>query len=141
MSKDLPHFRVRRIGADRSLGAASRSSTTSDTANRSGRVQFDDRGNAVWSWEKPHEALIDTGTTQPLEILEHPGLSLADDAPTPLKPPIHANPLGVVTGYNPYESGKLDPAKKEPIRKKDLRKLGEWIKMRNQLAAKDPEVR
>ncbi|HUX74057.1 MAG TPA: hypothetical protein VMV25_09240 [Steroidobacteraceae bacterium] len=66
-----------------------------------------------------------------LAKLEHPALSIVDDAPPPrdvLKG--NPNPHGAVRGYNPYESGQLE--KKTQNRKKDLKKLGEWIAARKQ---------
>jgi hypothetical protein len=99
---------------------------------RTGRVQFDDRGNAIWEWS------IATGTfgrevsTERLQRLEHPALSLADDAPTPSET-VRANPLGTKKGYDPYDSGKLGkPA--APPRKKDLRRLSEFLKLKKQAA-------
>ena len=102
-----------------------------------GRVKFDDRGNAVWEWA------VGTGkfglevSTARLKKLENPTLSLADDAPTPVET-VRANPLGMKKGYNPYDSGKL--GKQQGPRKKDLRRLSEWLKLRKQAGAnKDDE--
>jgi hypothetical protein len=94
-----------------------------------GRVQFDDRGNAIWEWSLPTGAYGREVSPQQLKKLEHPALSIAEDAPTPFDG-IKANPLGIKKGYNPYDSGKLDKAEK--ARKKDLRKLSEWLKLRKQ---------
>ena len=41
---------------------------------------------------------------------------------------IQQNPLGIRKGYDPYDSGQL--VKKEWKKKKDLRKLSEWLKSR-----------
>jgi hypothetical protein len=101
-----------------------------------GRVQFDDRGNAVWEWA------VGTGTfgrevsTARLKKLENPTLSLADDAPTPFDK-VKSNPLGTKKGYNPYDSGKL--GKQAAPRKKDLRKLGQWLKTRKLAALNKDE--
>jgi len=57
-------------------------------------------------------------------------LSIADDAPTPVEQ-VRANPLGTKKGYDPYDSGKLGKAPAPP-RKKDLRKLSEWLKLKKQ---------
>ena len=100
----------------------------SPVAPRTGRVRFDDRGNAVWEWS----ATADAGREAPknaLRALEHPALSLAADAPIPAEG-VKPNPHGTLKGYDPYDSGKLD--KKPQPRKKDLRKLGEWIALRKQ---------
>jgi hypothetical protein len=94
-----------------------------------GRVKFDERGNAVWEWQVTTGAFGVEVSTQRLQKLEHPALSLADDAPTPLET-VRANPLGTKKGYDPYDSGKL--GKKPPPAKKDLRRLSEWLKLKKQ---------
>jgi hypothetical protein len=105
---------------------------------RSGRVKFDDRGNAVWEWAIASGAYDREVSTQRLHKLEHPALSLADDAPTPSET-VRANPLGTKKGYDPYDSGKLAKAQ-GPRRKKDLRRLGEFFKLKKQVAgSKDDE--
>jgi hypothetical protein len=103
-----------------------------------GRVQFDDRGNAIWEWSIATGAFGREVSTARLRSLEHPALSIADDAPTPSET-VRANPLGTKKGYNPYDSGKLGkPA--APPRKKDLRRLSEFFKLKKQAAGnKDDE--
>ena len=148
MKDEMPKFRVRRIPAtdeprpgnapavprppDANLPSA-------DLENPSGKVQHDDRGNAVWEWALRTARLErdGTSTTQPLTILDNPTLSLAEDAPSP-SDVVRPNPLGVVKGYDPYDSGRLDKKKKNAPTKKDLRKLSEWIRLRNQAANNDP---
>ena len=44
-----------------------------------------------------------------------------------------SNPLGTKKGYDPYDSGKLGK-KPEPPRKKDLRRLGEFLRLKKQAA-------
>lgn len=110
-----------------------------------GRVKFDDRGNAIWEWAGTPGALAnaahpdasrDGATPTRVARLDPPSLSLAEDAPSPFDT-VKANPLGVLKGYNPYDSGKLaKPAKPATSRKKDLRKLSEWVKLRKQFDAK-----
>jgi hypothetical protein len=101
-----------------------------------GRVKFDDRGNAVWEWQ------LDSGdfgvevSTQRLQKLANPTLSIADDSPTPFET-VRANPLGTKKGYDPYDSGKL--GKKKTPAKKDLRKLSEWLKLKKQAESNKDE--
>jgi hypothetical protein len=130
-------------GAD-GTGKASAQAADSDidvdarSNGRTGRVKFDDRGNAIWEWAIATGAFGREVSTERLQKLEHPALSLADDAPTPLDA-VRANPLGTKKGYDPYDSGKLGkpPA---PRRKTDLRRLSEVIKLKKQAAGnKDDE--
>jgi hypothetical protein len=101
------------------------------TSNTTGRVQFDDRGNAVWEWSLATGAFGREVSTARLQKLEHPALSLADDAPTPVDT-VRPNPLGTKTGYNPYDSGKLAKTAAPPRKKTDLRRLSEFIKLKKQ---------
>jgi hypothetical protein len=96
---------------------------------RSGRVKFDDRGNAIWEWAMATGAFGRDVSTARLKTLDHPALSIADDSPTPAET-VRANPLGAKKGYDPYDSGKLGKAQSQ--RKKDLRRLGEWLKLKKQ---------
>ncbi len=96
---------------------------------RTGRVKFDERGNAVWEWAMATGAFGGDVSTTRLRILDHPALSIAEDAP-PTEETVRANPLGVKKGYDPYDSGKLGKA--QAARKKDLRRLSEWLKLKKQ---------
>ena len=103
------------------------------TRNNSGRVKFDDRGNAVWEWSVATGSFATDVSTSRLKKLENQTLSLADEAPVPptngiVKP----NPKGVAQGYSPYDSGLLAKTARPPAKKKDLRRLGEFLKLREQ---------
>ena len=100
-----------------------------------GRVKFDDRGNAVWEWQIATGAFGREVSTQRLQKLEHPALSIADEDTRPNA--VRANPLGSKKGYDPYDSGKLGKKPEKP-QKTDLRKLSEWLKLKQQ-AAKNKE--
>jgi hypothetical protein len=104
---------------------------------QSGRVQFDDRGNAIWEWAVSTGAFGREVSTERMKKLENPGLSLADDAPTPFDK-VKPNPQGVVKGYNPYDSGKLGRTGPPP-KKKDLRKLSDWLQLKKQADNNGPD--
>jgi hypothetical protein len=121
-------------GAD---GAGSPSAPDEKTGdNTTGRVKFDERGNAVWEWSVSTGAFGREVSTERLQKLEHPALSIADDAPTPFDT-VRPNPLGTKKGYDPYDSGKLGKA--QAPAKKDLRKLSEFLKLKRQAAGNKPD--
>src|ERR1017187_198345 len=138
MSKETPKPTAKTGAA----GANSRGPATGPRAepNQTGRVQFDDRGNAIWEWSVATGKFGHEVSTARLQKLEHPALSLAQDAPTPLEQvkQVKPNPLGTVKGYNPYDSGKLDN-KPEAARKKDLHRLSEWLKLKKQAGNRDDD--
>ena len=76
------------------------------------------------------------GTIEPspprLTNLDVSGLSLVEDTPGPHET-VQRNPLGTVKGYSPYDSGVL--AKTPAPKKKDLRKLSEWLKLKKQASS------
>ncbi len=111
-------------------GAAVSGKASQAEPKKTGRVQFDDRGNAIWEWSIATGAFGREVSTERLQKLENPGLSLAEDAPTPSFNQVKSNPQGTVKGYNPYDSGRLGKA--EPPRKKDLKKLSEWLELKKQ---------
>jgi hypothetical protein len=63
-----------------------------------------------------------------LRALVDPGLDIVDN-----EPPVQGieNPLGLKTGYNPYESGAL--VKTGRRKKTNLRELSKWIEARRKL--------
>ncbi len=94
-------------------------------------MKFDDRGNAIYEWSLRTGEFARDSATSRLKKLENPNLSLAEDAPTPFEI-VRPNPHGTIKGYNPYDSGKLSG--KQTPRKKDLKKLSEWLALRKQAA-------
>lgn len=103
--------------------------------SRAGRIGFDDRGNAIYQWQKSSLAADGEDADQlRAEALDHPGLAIVDEAPPP-NAPIQRNAAGARIGYNPYESGQLD---KQSVRKpRDMRELSKWIELKRKLAGRD----
>jgi hypothetical protein len=135
MSKETPKPTAKTGAA----GANSRGPATGPRAepNQTGRVQFDDRGNAIWEWSVATGKFGHEVSTERLRSLEHPALSLTEEAPKPMGH-VKPNPQGTVKGYNPYDSGKLDK-KPEAARKKDLHRLSEWLKLKKQAGNRDDD--
>jgi hypothetical protein len=117
------------------LGADEPTEPSFDRGGVAGRVKFDDRGNAVWEWAVTTGAFGNETSRERLQQkLEHPALKIVDE-PQPSSETVRANPLGKKKGYNPYDSGKLGkPADPAPRKKKDLRRLGEFLKLKKQAA-------
>lgn len=92
---------------------------------RAGRIEFDDRGNAVWQPGRKRR-------------LDNPSLSIAEEEPAPLRQVQH-NRIGLKSGYDPYASGVLKGNKKkaEAARKKDLRALSEWIRLKKNMEGRE----
>ena len=88
-----------------------------------GRIEFDELGNAVWV---PSDA--NAGDEVMRRLLDDPTLAFSNDYSQGTAGRIQQNPLGLKKGYDPYDSGQL--VKKEWRKKKDLRKLSEWIRSR-----------
>ncbi len=106
--------------------------------NTTGRVKFDERGNAIWEWALKTGVFGREVSSSQLMKLDHPALSLAEDAP-PASPRVAPNPKGVTQGYSPYDSGLLAKSKAATSRKKDLRRLSEWLKLRKQASSNKDE--
>jgi hypothetical protein len=88
-----------------------------------GRIEFDELGNAVWvpvSGSSSGEVMR--------RLLDDPTLAFSTDYSPGTEKRIQPNQLGLKKGYDPYDSGAL--VKKEWKKKKDLRKLSDWIKSR-----------
>jgi hypothetical protein len=139
VSSDNPKAKA---DAENAGGSSSPKREAPVTKNNSGRVRFDDRGNAVWEWSVSTGMFGTEVSASRLKKLENHTLSLADDSALP--PPsaaaasgpttVKENRKGVTQGYSPYDSGLLVKAEAEvrATKKKDLRRLSEWLKLRKQ---------
>jgi hypothetical protein len=125
-------------GAENDAGAPAAAPAKEGSGDgTSGRVKFDDKGNAIWEWSIATGAFGREVSTERLQKLENPGLSIADDSPTPFNT-VRPNPLGTKKGYDPYDSGKLGKRPPAPV-KKDLRRLSEFLKLKKQAANKNDD--
>jgi hypothetical protein len=134
LTRPLPAAAARRPADPSAPGVAP--SPTGQSRRQPGRVKFDDRGNAVYEWSMNTGEFAKDSATSRLKKLDNPSLSLAEDAPTPVEI-ARPNPHGTIKGYNPYDSGKLSG--KQVPRKKDLKKLSEWLALKKQAALNKQE--
>ena len=85
-------------GADKGAGApaAKRDAPVKREApvtnNNTGRVKFDDRGNAVWEWAVGTGAYATDISTSRLKKLDNLTLSIAEDTPPPPSKIVKENP-------------------------------------------------
>lgn len=103
-----------------------------------GHLEVDDRGNVTWQWADEGDLLADDtlGAAERVRALVDPSLQVKDEEESPIDP-IRNNPKGLAVGYNPYNSGIL--GKSAWKRKKNLRELSEWIKLRKKVADREPD--
>jgi hypothetical protein len=88
-----------------------------------GRIEFDELGNAIWVPVSGHSS-----DEVMRRLLDDPALAFSTDHWPGTEKRIQQNQLGLKKGYDPYDSGAL--VKKEWKKKKDLRKLSDWIRSR-----------
>jgi hypothetical protein len=100
-----------------------------------GRLELDDRGNVIWHWSDDQDLNADDtlGAAERIRALVAPGLDVQEEPEDPLSP-VQSNTKGLKTGYNPYNSGAL--GKQSWKKKKDLRKLSQWIELKKKLEEK-----
>lgn len=109
-----------------------------DDSDEPGRLEMDDRGNVTWHWSNDENLQADDtlGAAERIRALVNPDLDVQEEPSDPLSP-VQNNTKGLKTGYNPYNSGAL--GKQSWKKKKDLRKLSEWIELRKKMDGKKDE--
>lgn len=92
-----------------------------DAEKPSGRVHFDERGQAVWEWQLKTGHFSTNATSSKLKALTNADLSIEDPTAKPLaidkdagiNPYETVKPAGKDQGTNPYDTID-DPAKSKP---------------------------
>lgn len=110
---------------------------TPPASNDPGRLAADDRGNMTWEWANDAVLQADdtAGAIERLRALVDPNLDLVEDE-LPNSP--KHNPKGLITGYDPYDSGELGKTARR--KKLNLRELSKWIDAkRKSESSGDPE--
>lgn len=99
--------------------------------SEAGRLAEDDRGNITWQWANKEVLQADdtAGAIERLRALVDPSLDIVDSDPA--RQGI-ANPRGLKTGYDPYQSGALVKTGRRK-KKTDLRELSKWIATKRKL--------
>jgi hypothetical protein len=109
-----------------------------DKESGAGELALDDRGNVTWQWadDADLQANDAVGKLERMRALDDPGLRVEDDK-RDLRAKVKLPPKGPERGYSPYNSGML--YRTEQHKKKDIRALSEWIKLRRKVAKKADE--
>lgn len=105
---------------------------------KSGRVTFDSRGNAVWEWSMSTGIFGRNVDTKRLKKLEANDLKIVED-PTSKEKTFALKPAKQVGGgFDPYNSSgaTIVPTSKPTPKPKDLRRLSEWIQQQKSLGKK-----
>jgi len=111
---------------------------------KSGRVTFDERGNAVWEWSMSTGIFGRNVDTKRLKKLEANDLKIEEE-PVPktkgLSVQPSAQPGGGIDPYNSSGTGRAPgPARKQAQKPRDLKRLSEWIQLQKAMGKKtDPE--
>ena len=98
---------------------------------KTGRVQFDERGNAIWEWSIATGAFGREVSTQRLQKLEHPGSVACRRCTDAVRTQSSRIRSGTVKGYNPYDSGKLEQEPNSRA-KRICKKLSDWLALKKQ---------
>jgi hypothetical protein len=167
-----PRLSRERVAADQEITMASpRDKSTPPSASdekRSGRVAYDDRGNAIWEWQVNTGVYSRDVNTQSVRKLDLDELSLAEtglhrtlEIDEATVPGFNKGQAG--GGFNPYDNAPAMPSRgpdpyqqaraasekvfgrsdtPAPQSKKsptDLRKLSTWIKLKRAISSRNED--